>query len=61
MLKLALVFFLIALAAGAVGYTGLAPAQINLVEMMFWGALGLCVLSLIASLFKRDKKRRLYR
>ena len=61
MLKLALFFFLVALAAGTVGYTGLADSQVSLVEMIFWGALGLCVLSLIASLFRRDKKRRLYR
>jgi uncharacterized membrane protein YtjA (UPF0391 family) len=60
MLKLALLFFIIALAAGSVGYTGLAASSIRIVEIVFWGALALCVLSLVVSLFRRDKKRRLY-
>ncbi len=60
MLKLALAFFIIALAAGAVGYIGLAPSVIGIIEMVFWGSLALCVLSLVASLFTRRKKRRLY-
>jgi uncharacterized membrane protein YtjA (UPF0391 family) len=60
MLWLALVFFIIALAAGVVGYTGLADSWIRSVEIAFWGALGMCVLCLVVSLFKRNKKRRLY-
>jgi uncharacterized membrane protein YtjA (UPF0391 family) len=60
MLKLALAFLVIALAAGAVGYTGLAPAVAGIIEMIFWGALALCVLSLVASLFTGRRKRRLY-
>lgn len=60
MLKLALLFFVIALGAGAVGYTGLAASAISIVELVFWGALAFCVLSLLASLFTRGKKRRLY-
>jgi uncharacterized membrane protein YtjA (UPF0391 family) len=60
MLKLALLFFVVALAAGAVGFTGLAPSVADIVELIFWGALALCVLSLLASLFRRGKKRRLY-
>lgn len=60
MLWLALLFFIIALAAGLVGYTGLAASWIGYVEIAFWGALAMCVLCLVASLFKRNNKRRLY-
>jgi uncharacterized membrane protein YtjA (UPF0391 family) len=59
-LKLALLFFIIALAAGAAGYAGLAASAAGIIELVFWGALALCVLSLLASLFTRGKKRKLY-
>lgn len=60
MLKLALLFFVITMAAGAAGFMGLAASAAGIVELVFWGALALCVLSLLASLFTRGKKRRLY-
>jgi len=50
MLRLALLFFVISLIAGVLGFTGVAGAAATIAQLLFFFFLGLCVVALIAGL-----------
>jgi uncharacterized membrane protein YtjA (UPF0391 family) len=50
MLRLALLFFVISLIAGALNFTGVAGAAGGIAQILFFTFLGLCVLALLAGL-----------
>jgi uncharacterized membrane protein YtjA (UPF0391 family) len=51
MLKWALVFFLIALVAGALGFTTIAGASIAIAKVLFFIFLALVIIFVIAAIF----------
>ncbi len=50
MLRLALLFFVISLIAGALNFAGVAGAAAGIAQILFFIFLGLCVLALLAGL-----------
>jgi uncharacterized membrane protein YtjA (UPF0391 family) len=53
MLRLALGFFIVALIAGVLGFTGIAIATAGIAKILFYIFLVLFVLSLIGHLFRQ--------
>ena len=48
MLRLALIFFIVALIAGVLGFGGIAGAAAGIAKIIFWIGLALLVISLIS-------------
>lgn len=55
MLKWALIFFIIALIAGALGFTSIAGASIAIAKVLFFIFLALVVIFVIAAIFVGKK------
>lgn len=55
MIKWALIFFLIALVAGALGFTTIAGASIAIAKILFFIFLALVVIFVIAAIFVGKK------
>ena len=53
MLYYALIFQVIALVAGALGFTGIAGASAGIAQILFFVFLALLIISLLAAAFKR--------
>lgn len=54
MLGWALAFFIIALIAGALGFTGIAGASIGIAKILFWVFLVVFLISLLVGLTRRS-------
>ncbi len=50
MLRWSVIFFIIALVSGALGFTGLSEAAGGIAQVLFWIFLGVCLCLLIAGL-----------
>lgn len=55
MLWWAVVFFVIALVAGILGFAGIETAAMGIAKILFWIFIALFVLSLLAGLFWRRR------
>lgn len=55
MLKWAIIFGIIALISGALGFGGIAGAAAGIAQVLFYLFLGICVLLLIAGIFVGKK------
>lgn len=53
MLRYALIFFIIALVAGLLGFTGIAAGAVEIARILFFVFLLLFVVSLVMGLFRR--------
>lgn len=50
MLKWALIFFLVSMVAGVLGFTGIAAGSAAIAKLLFGVFLGLCVIFLVAGI-----------
>lgn len=55
MLKWALIFLVVALIAGALGFTGVAGAAASIAKILFWLFIAVCVLLFLAAVFVGKK------
>lgn len=55
MLRWALIFFIVAIVAGALGFSGIAGAASGIATILFWVALAFLILSLISHLARGNK------
>ena len=53
MLRLALIFFIVAIIAGVLGFGGIAGAMTEIAVIIFWIGLALLAISLIMHLVRR--------
>lgn len=53
MLRLALIFFIVALIAGVLGFGGIAGAAAGIAKIIFWIGLALLVIALISNAVRK--------